>query len=88
MPDADDLSVFRYSDPDVLWRPYARAFFRSSTKDMKSRLRLRVWTSSPAAFPDERLSSFDWTELHRQELMENWQKAKDHLPLDNIKPLE
>jgi hypothetical protein len=31
---------------------------------------------------------FDWTELHRQELMENWQKAKEHQPLDSIKPLE
>jgi hypothetical protein len=31
---------------------------------------------------------FDWTELHRQELMENWRKAEDHLPLDNIEPLE
>jgi hypothetical protein len=31
---------------------------------------------------------FDWTELHRQELMENWQKAQDHLPLDSIEPLE
>src|ERR1043166_2920624 len=27
---------------------------------------------------------FDWAELHQQELMENWQKAQDHLPLDNI----
>jgi hypothetical protein len=31
---------------------------------------------------------FDWAELHRQELMDNWQKAQDHLPLDNIEPLE
>ena len=31
---------------------------------------------------------FDWAELHRQELVGNWQKAQDHLPLDNIEPLE
>jgi hypothetical protein len=31
---------------------------------------------------------FDWTELHRMELMDNWQKAQEHLPLENIEPLE
>ena len=31
---------------------------------------------------------FDWAELHRQELVGNWQKAQDHRPLDNIEPLE
>ena len=31
---------------------------------------------------------FDWAELHRRELMENWQKAQDHLLLDRIEPLE
>jgi hypothetical protein len=31
---------------------------------------------------------FDWTELHQQQLTENWSRAKEHTPLDNIEPLE
>jgi hypothetical protein len=31
---------------------------------------------------------FDWTELHQQELMTNWNRAQDHAPLHNIDPLE
>lgn len=31
---------------------------------------------------------FDWTELHQQELIENWKHAQEHLQLNNIEPLE
>lgn len=29
----------------------------------------------------------EWTDLHREELMNNWQKARNDLPLDRIEPL-
>lgn len=29
----------------------------------------------------------EWTELHRRELLENWGKARNDLPLDRIEPL-
>lgn len=28
-----------------------------------------------------------WTHLHREELLENWRKAREGLPLDTIDPL-
>ena len=31
---------------------------------------------------------FDWTELHQQQLIENWNRANEHMPLNNIDPLE
>jgi len=30
----------------------------------------------------------EWAALHRAELMENWQRARDGLPLEQIDPLE
>ncbi len=30
----------------------------------------------------------EWTTLHRTELIENWDKARDGLPLKSIKPLD
>lgn len=30
----------------------------------------------------------EWTTLHRNELMENWDKAREGLPLTRIEPLE
>ena len=30
----------------------------------------------------------DWLELHRDELLDNWQKAQHGLPLDRIEPLK
>lgn len=29
----------------------------------------------------------EWTQLHRDELMENWRKARNGWPLDTIEPL-
>lgn len=29
----------------------------------------------------------EWAELHGDELAANWQKARDHVPLDSIEPL-
>lgn len=30
----------------------------------------------------------EWADMHRAELMENWQKARRHEPLQRIEPLE
>ncbi len=30
---------------------------------------------------------FDWFELHQKELMENWNLAREHKPLQKIMPL-
>ena len=30
----------------------------------------------------------EWTTLHRSELMENWDRARQSLPLRNIEPLD
>jgi len=30
----------------------------------------------------------EWAALHRAELIENWQRARDGLPLEQIEPLE
>jgi hypothetical protein len=29
----------------------------------------------------------EWAELHGDELVANWQKAREHVPLDSIEPL-
>jgi hypothetical protein len=29
----------------------------------------------------------EWSELHRDELLANWQRARDEQPLENIEPL-
>jgi hypothetical protein len=31
---------------------------------------------------------FEWFELHREELLENWRLAEDRRPLNKIEPLE
>jgi hypothetical protein len=31
---------------------------------------------------------FEWLELHREELLENWRLAEDRRPLNKIEPLE
>lgn len=31
---------------------------------------------------------FEWFELHREELLENWRLAEDRRPLNTIEPLE
>jgi hypothetical protein len=31
---------------------------------------------------------FEWLELHRDELLENWRLAEDRRPLNKIEPLE
>ncbi|MBV8844989.1 MAG: DUF4160 domain-containing protein [Bryobacterales bacterium] len=30
----------------------------------------------------------DWAEIHQPELLENWELARDHRPLNGIRPLE
>ena len=30
----------------------------------------------------------EWASLHRQELLENWERARHQMPLDRIEPLE
>ena len=30
----------------------------------------------------------DWAEIHQAELLENWKLARDHQPLNEIRPLE
>ncbi|MDE3001395.1 MAG: DUF4160 domain-containing protein [Gemmatimonadota bacterium] len=40
-------------------------------------------------FPRRALSHvLEWYELHRRELMENWELAEQRLPLNKIPPLE
>ena len=31
---------------------------------------------------------FEWLELHREELLNNWEKAQNGMPLDKIEPLK
>lgn len=39
-------------------------------------------------FPSRQLKFvLAWTEIHRDELMQNWELAKDDLPLNRIAPL-
>jgi hypothetical protein len=33
-------------------------------------------------------SRLEWAALHKQELMENWEHARQHEPLTRIPPLE
>ncbi|MCE2458058.1 MAG: DUF4160 domain-containing protein [Dehalococcoidia bacterium] len=30
----------------------------------------------------------EWLDIHRNELLANWQAAEDHLPMQRIPPLE
>ena len=30
----------------------------------------------------------EWASLHRRELLANWERARQHLPLEDIEPLE
>ncbi|MCR4927909.1 MAG: DUF4160 domain-containing protein [Lachnospiraceae bacterium] len=40
------------------------------------------------AFPSRQLKLvLAWTELHRDELMQNWELAKNEMPLNRIAPL-
>ena len=40
------------------------------------------------AFPSRQLKFvLAWTEIHKDELMQNWELAKDDLPLNKIAPL-
>jgi hypothetical protein len=40
-------------------------------------------------FPKRALTLvFEWLELHRDELLENWRLAEDRRPLNKIEPLE
>lgn len=38
--------------------------------------------------PRARRLVLEWTALHRQELLENWQRARQRQPLNRIAPLE
>ena len=41
------------------------------------------------SFPPRALAHvLEWAKLHETELLENWRRARNHLPLEMIEPLE
>jgi len=53
-------------------------------------VRLRIDTLEPMdrGFPRRAMRLVkEWARLHQHELMENWVKARESLPLDRIEPL-
>lgn len=57
---------------------------QSTTPQSQSRL----WSFWRDPLPKRALAlAHEWAELHRNELMENWQRARDKEPLQDIDPL-
>lgn len=86
-PRADHLPVFRDRDRDVLRRSRPSALSRSPRRrEAKVRIDPVEVLDSSLDVRQLRLV-LAWAELHREELLENWRRARQGETLAEIEPL-
>lgn len=72
----------------MFWDDHPPAHFHAIYGEHRAQILIATGeVMSGALPPKERRLVRKWTELHREELLEDWRKAQEGLPLDRIDPL-
>ncbi|MFN2377312.1 MAG: DUF4160 domain-containing protein [Candidatus Binatia bacterium] len=73
----------------MFYREHAPPHFHARYRNREIRVNIRTSEVMSGSFnPRERRLLLAWLELHREELLEDWQLAQDRKPLKRIAPLE
>ena len=73
----------------MFYREHAPPHFHARYRDLEIRVDIRTGEILTGGFPPRaRRLVLEWLELHREELMEDWELAQDRKPLKPIDPLE
>jgi len=72
----------------MFYREHAPAHFHATYGDFEITVTIETGIVS-GEFPKRALSHvLEWLELHKEELMENWELSKERKPLNKVAPLE
>lgn len=72
----------------MFYREHAPAHFHATYGDFEITVTIETGIVS-GEFPKRALSHvLEWLELHKDELMENWELSKERKPLNKVAPLE
>jgi hypothetical protein len=63
--------------------------FHAAYGEHRAVMRIETQEVLRGALPNRALNlTREWATLHQEELMPNWQRARDHAPLNQIQPLD
>ena len=72
----------------MFYREHAPPHFHATYGDFEITVTIETGIVS-GEFPKRALSHvLEWSELHKDELMENWKLSKERKPLNKVAPLE
>lgn len=70
------------------WSEHNPPHFHAGYGDYKASVLIENGTLSAGSLPKRQLKFvLAWAELHKDELMQNWELAKSNQPLNSISPL-
>lgn len=73
----------------MFYREHTPPHFHARYRDLEIRINIQTGEVMTGHFPSRlRRLVLEWHELHREELMEDWQLAQERKPLNRIEPLE
>jgi hypothetical protein len=72
----------------MFWREHLPPHFHAEYWDFSCRIDIINGAVMEGMFPGSKLKLLlAWCELHRQELLDNWEKARQHGEISKIDPL-
>jgi hypothetical protein len=73
----------------LFYREHGRPHFHAVYGEFEAVLDIETGTVMSGQLPKRALALVrEWRELHKSELLENWELARQHQPLKRIPPLE
>lgn len=72
----------------MYWNEHAPPHFHANYGEFDAQILIPTGEVMGGELPRRALRLVrEWAQLHKEELMENWHKARDDQPLDRIEPL-
>jgi hypothetical protein len=73
----------------IYWKEHGIPHFHAKYGEYRAQINIESLEIMEGELPRRALSlSIEWAVLHRNELRQNWQNAREGLPLQEIAPLE
>jgi predicted ribonuclease YlaK len=74
---------------EMYWSDHNPPHFHAKYAEHKAEIEIRTLNVLRGRLPNKATSLVnEWANLHREELLTQWQRARNHEPLEKIQPLE
>jgi hypothetical protein len=74
---------------EMYWSDHNPPHFHAKYAEHKAEIEIRTLELLRGQLPNKATALVnEWAQLHRDELLTQWERARNHQPLDKIQPLE